>query len=166
MQCASSTTSNGRTSAIAGSTVERNLWFPNRSGEIRRRSTSPRSISASMRVHLSTLDELMVRVATPILFAASSWLRINASKGDTKSVGPAPRTRNNLAAMKYTMLLPQPARCTRSNRLLPLISSCIASHWPSRNSAESSPVPCLSSRKASSRSLTSERVKEVGIIIS
>ena len=165
MQCASSTTSNGRLSAIAGSTFERNLWFPNRSGEIKRRSTSPRFISASMRVHLSTLDELMVRVTTPILLAASSWLRINASKGDTNSVGPAPRTRNSLAAMKYTILLPQPARCTRSNLLLPLISSCIASHWPSRNSAASSPVPCLSSCMASFRNFQSAGVNEIGCII-
>ena len=48
--------------------------------------------------------------------AASIWLRMSASSGETSSVGPLPRSRSMRVAMKYTALLPHPVRCTSSTR--------------------------------------------------
>ena len=47
-----------------------------------------------------TFDELMVAARTPARPAASTWLRINASSGETISAGPAPARRCSSAAMK------------------------------------------------------------------
>mgnify|MGYP000131455376 CR=1 FL=1 len=43
---------------------------------------------------------LMVTARTPMRAAASIWLRISASSGDTSNVGPAPRSRSMRVAMK------------------------------------------------------------------
>jgi hypothetical protein len=46
------------------------------------------------------LAELIVRAAMPARAAASIWLRIKASSGETISVGPAPRARSSAVATK------------------------------------------------------------------
>ena len=61
--------------------------------------------------------ELIVAARIPARAADSTWLRINANSGDTIIDGPAPASRSNFAAMKYTADLPQPVRCTTSMRL-------------------------------------------------
>ena len=58
---------------------------------------------------------LIVAARTPARWAISIWLRINASSGEISSVGPAPSSRSNRVAMKYTALLPHPVRCTEQD---------------------------------------------------
>ena len=50
--------------------------------------------------HSSVFDELMVWAVMPARAAASTWLRISASSGDTISVGPAPCARSSPVATK------------------------------------------------------------------
>ena len=42
----------------------------------------------------------MVRAPIPARAAASTWLRISASSGETITVGPPPRARSSAVAMK------------------------------------------------------------------
>ena len=65
---------------------------------------------------------------TPARSAAATWLRINASSGDTITVGPRPCARNSFAAMKYTADLPKPVRCTTSARRRCTTSASMAVH--------------------------------------
>ena len=52
--------------------------------------------------------EFTVTARTPARAAASIWLRISASSGETITVGPAPAARSNAVATKYTADLPHP----------------------------------------------------------
>jgi hypothetical protein len=60
--------------------------------------------------HSSRFAELIGLARMPARTAASTWLRINASSGETINVGPAPRARSSIVATKYTADLPQPVR--------------------------------------------------------
>jgi hypothetical protein len=71
-----------------------------RSGLTSSTSTAPARTSAVISAHSSRLAELMVRAAIPARAAASTWLRIRASSGETISVGPAPLARSRAVAMK------------------------------------------------------------------
>ena len=71
-----------------------------RSGLTSSTSAWPAVTSAYMASHSAVLAELMVRARMPALIAASTWLRISASSGDTITVGPAPRARSSAVAMK------------------------------------------------------------------
>ena len=71
----------------------------------------------------------------PARSAASIWLRISASSGDTITVGPAPSARSSAVATKYTADLPHPVRCTTNARLRSATSACTATHWSSRRRA-------------------------------
>ena len=53
-----------------------------------------------MSAHSVTLAELMVAARIPAPAAASIWLRISASSGDTMTVGPAPAARSSAVATK------------------------------------------------------------------
>ena len=46
----------------------------------------------------STFAELTVAARSPERFAAATWSRINASNGDTTSVGPRPAARSAAVA--------------------------------------------------------------------
>ena len=92
----------------------------------------------------SVFAELMVAACTPALAAACTWLRINASSGETINVGPSPNSRSNAVARKYTADLPHPVRCTTSARRRSTTSARIAAHWSGRSVA-SSPASCRSS---------------------
>ena len=59
--------------------------------------------------HSWVLAELIVRAWIPARPAASTWLRISASSGDTITVGPAPRARSSAVATKYTADFPSGA---------------------------------------------------------
>ena len=63
-------------------------------------STVPARSASSTRFHSSWLSELIVSARTPIRSAAAIWLRISASNGLTRSVGPRPTSRNSRVAMK------------------------------------------------------------------
>ena len=76
-----------------------------------------------------------MRAWIPARPAASTWLRISASSGDTITVGPAPRARNSAVATKYTADFPHPVRCTTSARRRAPTRALIAVHWSSRNLA-------------------------------
>jgi hypothetical protein len=71
-----------------------------RSGEISSTSTAPAAISATISSHSSWLAELIVRARMPARAAASTWLRMSASSGDTITVGPAPSARSRAVATK------------------------------------------------------------------
>ena len=87
------------------------------------------------------LAEFTVRAWIPARSAASIWLRIRASSGDTMTVGPAPRARSSAVAMKYTADLPQPVRCTTSARRRSGTRARIADHWSSRSGPPRRPEP-------------------------
>jgi hypothetical protein len=97
----------------------------------------------------------MVSARTPARAAASTWLRINASSGDTMTVGPAPPARSSAVATKYTADLPHPVRCTTSARRRSRTSASIAVHWSSRSRA---PGPASAASTASARSRRSVRL--------
>jgi hypothetical protein len=78
----------------------RNPGLLSRSGLTSSTSTVPSSISAWTSSQSSTLAELMVRARIPAACAAAIWLRISASRGDTMTVGPAPRSRSRAVATK------------------------------------------------------------------
>src|SRR5215831_14179318 len=137
MQCASSITISPAVFVSCGSTLSRNPGLFSRSGLTSRTSTAPASISAWTCCHSSRLAELIVRAWMPARTAASTWLRISASSGETITVGPAPRARSSAVATKYTADLPQPVRCTTRTRRRPVTSSLIAVHWSSRSRASS-----------------------------
>ena len=59
-----------------------------------------RPAPASTASHSSVFDELIVWAVMPARAAASTWLRISASSGDTISVGPAPWARSSPVATK------------------------------------------------------------------
>ena len=63
-------------------------------------STSPARTAFSTRSHSSWLSELIVSAQTPIRSAAAIWLRISASNGLTRSVGPRPASRSSRVVMK------------------------------------------------------------------
>lgn len=75
--------------ASRGSTLSRKSGLFSRSGLISRTSTVPAWISPAISSHSSRFAELIVRARMPARAAASTWLRINASSGDTITVGPA-----------------------------------------------------------------------------
>ena len=80
--------------------------------------------------------------------AASIWLRISASSGETMTVGPAPAARSSAVATKYTADLPHPVRCTTN--------AWIAVHWSSRSCA-SGPARPRRTSSARGRSAMSAR---------
>ena len=86
----------------------------------------------------------------PARVAASIWLRIKASSGETISVGPLPRARSRAVATKYTADLPQPVRWTHSTRPRRSTSASTARHWSGRSRA-SGPASAASTFSASSR---------------
>ena len=92
-----------------------------------------------------------MRAWIPARPAASTWLRISASSGDTITVGPAPRARSSAVATKYTADFPHPVRCTTSARRRAATRALIAVHWSSRSLAPS-PASARKCRSASSRS--------------
>ncbi len=51
-------------------------------------------------VPLDGVDELIVAARMPIFRAASIWLRMRASSGETRRVGPLPSSRSRRVAMK------------------------------------------------------------------
>ena len=100
MQCASSITISPAVSARRGRTLSRNPGLFSRSGLTSRTSTAPSRISAWTCSQSSRLAELIVRAWMPARAAASTWLRISASSGETMTVGPAPRARSSAVATK------------------------------------------------------------------
>lgn len=144
MQWASSTTSSPVAAESFGRTLSRKSGLLSRSGLTSRTSTSPAATWAWTSSHSSGLAELMVRAEIPARAAASTWLRMRASSGETITVGPAPRARSSAVATKYTADLPQPVRCTTSARRPSETSASMASHWSSRSRAE--PVGSPTSR--------------------
>ncbi len=86
--------------ASLGSTLSRKSGLFSRSGLISSTSTAPARISSVISSHSSRLAELIVRAWMPARSAASTWLRIRASSGDTMTVGPAPRSRSSAVATK------------------------------------------------------------------
>ena len=86
--------------AASASTRSRNRSFASRSGEMSRMSTAPAPTACSTRSHSSWLSELMVSARTPIRSAAATWLRISASRGLTRRVGPSPASRSSRVVMK------------------------------------------------------------------
>ncbi len=100
MQCASSTTSRPVAADSLGSTWSRKSGLLRRSGDTSRTSTSPAATSAWIVSQFSVLDELIVRARIPARAAASTWLRISASSGETITVGPLPRSRSSAVATK------------------------------------------------------------------
>ena len=87
-------------SASGGSTRSRKSGLLSRSGLISRTSTDECASAASTRSHSSVFAELIVWAVIPARAAASTWLRISASSGDTISVGPAPWARSRPVATK------------------------------------------------------------------
>ncbi len=154
MQCASSTTSSPADAVSDGSTLSRKSGLFNRSGDTSSTSTSPAATESCTCCHSSVFAELMVIACTPARAAASTWLRISASSGDTITVGPSPSSRSNAVAMKYTADLPHPVRCTTSARLRSATSAWIAVHWSSRSTAPG-PARARSRSSASSRRASS-----------
>ena len=152
MQWASSITSNPLRRPTAGRTSCRNSGLASRSGEINKTSTSSAAIRSLTPVHSLVFELLMVSARIPSRSAASIWLRIRASSGDTSSVGPDPLSRSIRVAMKYTALFPQPVRCTSSTRTRSPTSLKIASSWSDRNTLASSPVSRRSRLSASAPS--------------
>ena len=73
--------------ASPGSTLSRKSGLLSRSGLISSTSTAPARISAVISPHSSRLAELIVRARMPARAAASTWLRISASSGETMTVG-------------------------------------------------------------------------------
>lgn len=155
MQWASSTTSRPVVAASLGSIWSRKSTELRRSGLTRRTSVSPRSTSSWMVSHSSGLAELMVRARIPARAAASTWLRMSASSGETITVGPAPRRRSRAVATKYTADLPQPVRCTTSARRRSRTSAATACHWSSRSRAVPPGAPTSSARTASASARSS-----------
>lgn len=98
--------------------------------------------------HSSVFEELIVRARMPARAAASTWLRISASSGETITVGPLPRSRSSEVATKYTADLPQPVRWTTSARR-PAMSASMARHWSSRSRASPVGSPTRRARTAS-----------------
>ena len=90
MQCASSTTSKPADAVSDGSTASRKSGLFSRSGLTRSTSTSPAATCSCTASHSPGFAELIVTACTPARAAASIWLRINASNGDTMIVGPSP----------------------------------------------------------------------------
>ena len=100
MQCASSITTSPADRLSSGSTWSRNDGLFSRSGLTRSTSAWPAATSAYRASQSAVFAELMVRARMPARIAASTWLRISASSGDTITVGPAPRARSSAVAMK------------------------------------------------------------------
>src|SRR6266566_2598766 len=157
MQWASSITTRPAVRLSSGSTWSRNDGLFSRSGLTSSTSAWPAATSAYSASHAVVLAELMVRARMPAPFAASTWLRMSASSGDTITVGPSPRARSSAVAMKYTADLPQPVRCTTSARRRSATSARIAVHWSSRSRA-CSPARARRHVSASSRSSASSSV--------
>ena len=86
--------------ASGGSRRSRKSGLLSRSGLTSSTSTVPSTSAASTASHSSVFDELMVWAVMPARPAASTWLRISASSGDTISVGPAPWARSSPVATK------------------------------------------------------------------
>ena len=90
-----------RSAASWGSTSSRKPGLLSRSGLTSSTSTSPRGdLGVDLAATRSTLVELMVPARMPARAAASTWLRISASSGQTITVGPAPRARSSAVATK------------------------------------------------------------------
>jgi hypothetical protein len=75
--------------ASEGSTLSRKSGLLSRSGLINSTSTVPTAIDDRISSHSSRLAELIVRAWMPARSAASTWLRMSASRGETITVGPA-----------------------------------------------------------------------------
>ncbi len=86
--------------ARRGSTSSRKPGLLSRSGLTSSTSTSPALIASLIGRHCSMLVELMVTARMPARSAASIWLRISASSGETMTVGPAPWARSSRVATK------------------------------------------------------------------
>ncbi len=86
--------------ASRGSTSSRKPGLLSRSGLTSSTSTSPALIASLIGCHCSMLVELIVTARMPARSAASIWLRIRASSGETMTVGPAPCERNSRVATK------------------------------------------------------------------
>ncbi len=151
MQWASSTTSRPMRAASGGSSRSRKSGLFSRSGLTSRTSTEPVRSASSTASHSSVLAELMVWALMPARAAASTWLRINASSGETMSVGPAPCARSSPVATKYTADFPHPVRCTTRARRCSTTSASIAAHWSSRNATSSRPTSARRIFSASGR---------------
>jgi hypothetical protein len=104
----------------------------------------------------SVFAEFTVTACTPARAAASIWLRISASSGETMTVGPAPAARSSAVATKYTADLPQPVRCTTRARRRSTTRAWIAVHWSSRKRA-SGPASPRRTSSARGRSAVSAR---------
>ena len=90
--------------------------------------------ASSTLAHSALFVLLIVYARIPILEAISIWLRIKDNSGLMSKVGPAPCSRNNFVARKYTRLFPQPVRCTINARCFLTATIPMASHCPGRKS--------------------------------
>ena len=151
MQCASSITTSPAVDASSGSTSSRKPGLFNRSGETSSTSTAPDRIVSYTSPHCSLLALFTVTAWMPARSAAAIWLRINASNGEMITVGPAPPSRSNAVATKYTADLPHPVRCTTNARCRPCTRASTAVHWSSRNRASSRPTNARRWNSARSR---------------
>ena len=100
MQWASSMTSSPQRSARAGSWCSRKLGLLRRSGLTNKRSTESVRSASRTSSHSVALAEFMVTARIPARSAATIWSRINANRGDTISVGPAPPARRSIVVTK------------------------------------------------------------------
>ncbi len=105
----------------------RNCGCDSRSGETSNTSISSRSSRSNTSSQSCRFDEFTVAASMPMLRAASTWSRINASSGEITMVGPAPTSRRASVAAQYTADLPQPVACTTSTRCAPDNSAATAS---------------------------------------
>ena len=83
-----------------GSTSSRKPGLLRRSGLTSSTSTSPAATAAYVRSQSPVFAELTVAARMPARAAASIWLRISASSGETITVGPAPCSRRSRVATK------------------------------------------------------------------
>ena len=84
----------------AAAPCSRNAWFAKRSGETRSTSIVLASSSAMTSSQTFWLSLLIVAARRPPRSAASIWLRMRPSRGETSSVGPAPRARSSAVVTK------------------------------------------------------------------
>ena len=88
-------------SAISlGSTLSRKPGLLSRSGLTSRTSTAPAATRAYTSSHSCVFAEFTVTAWIPARSAASIWLRIRASNGETITDGPAPLARSSAVAAK------------------------------------------------------------------
>ena len=84
----------------SGSIRSRNSGLFRRSGLISSRSTASSSSCVGTAAQSSRFVEFTVTARRPSRSAAAIWLRMSASSGLMRTVGPAPRSRRSAVARK------------------------------------------------------------------